>query len=105
MAMSDEEAVKCFVWEDSSQRLPACIKLSPTADKLKILDGDSRATSLSGTSTVLRSYDWNDIMQFSASPSNDPTDMDMFAFWTKSDEIKVEVEECKALCEPLLGRK
>ena len=55
--------------------------------------------SLAGTSTVLRSYAWDEVTQFSASPSEDPTDMDMFAFWTKSDEIKVEVDECKALCD------
>ena len=43
MATATGPAVKCFVWEDSSRRLPACIKLSPTTDKLKILDGDGLA--------------------------------------------------------------
>ena len=97
--MATPPSIRCFVWEDSTRRLPHEISLSPTTDKLKILDGDSRAMSLAGTSTVLRSYAWDEVTQFSGLPAEDPTDMDVFAFWTKSDEIKVEVDECKALCD------
>jgi hypothetical protein len=84
--------VECYIWEDSTGRLPECIKLSPAANGLRIMDGESRASLHSGVD-ILKTYKWADITSYTSSPSEDPTDMDKIAFTTSTDTIKIEIDD------------